>query len=225
MAIGACCKRLVKAFNANAVSCMLAVCRFVLSNSSIIISSIPETDSKIKDPPVLAKSFTLKTYSDFLLHSSSGFSSLAAICILPCLNGGRCVAPYQCECPTGWTGTRCHSGEFMRERRWCAHMFGWRVSSYSRGYLSVSDALCLILYKITQIQFLFPLIVQCSQQPTVTVLMRAGALDHLSVMTVCCWFCSLKMQKPPSKQWRLSTYLKGSSPQNIFVLIILQLPR
>ncbi|XP_076145380.1 sushi, von Willebrand factor type A, EGF and pentraxin domain-containing protein 1 isoform X2 [Alosa pseudoharengus] len=35
--------------------------------------------------------------------------SCRAICILPCLNGGRCVAPYQCECPTGWTGTRCHT--------------------------------------------------------------------------------------------------------------------
>lgn len=42
-------------------------------------------------------------------------SLITAICILPCLNGGRCVAPYQCECPTGWTGTRCHSGEFMLE--------------------------------------------------------------------------------------------------------------
>ncbi|KAG7241562.1 hypothetical protein INR49_025482 [Caranx melampygus] len=37
--------------------------------------------------------------------------SLGPICILPCLNGGRCVAPYQCECPSGWTGTRCHSGK------------------------------------------------------------------------------------------------------------------
>ncbi|PWA28849.1 hypothetical protein CCH79_00012875 [Gambusia affinis] len=34
----------------------------------------------------------------------------SAICILPCLNGGHCVAPYQCECPSGWTGTRCHTG-------------------------------------------------------------------------------------------------------------------
>lgn len=33
-----------------------------------------------------------------------------AICILPCLNGGRCVAPYQCDCPPGWTGARCHTG-------------------------------------------------------------------------------------------------------------------
>lgn len=36
--------------------------------------------------------------------------SFPAICILPCLNGGRCVAPYQCDCPPGWTGTRCHTG-------------------------------------------------------------------------------------------------------------------
>ena len=36
--------------------------------------------------------------------------SFLAICILPCLNGGRCVAPYQCDCPSGWTGSRCHTG-------------------------------------------------------------------------------------------------------------------
>lgn len=36
--------------------------------------------------------------------------SFLAICILPCLNGGRCVAPYQCDCPLGWTGSRCHTG-------------------------------------------------------------------------------------------------------------------
>lgn len=34
-----------------------------------------------------------------------------AICILPCLNGGRCVAPYKCDCPPGWTGSRCHTGK------------------------------------------------------------------------------------------------------------------
>ncbi|KAJ1059271.1 hypothetical protein K5549_008072 [Capra hircus] len=33
-----------------------------------------------------------------------------AICILPCLNGGRCAAPYQCDCSPGWTGSRCHTG-------------------------------------------------------------------------------------------------------------------
>ncbi|KAG7270324.1 hypothetical protein CRUP_007025 [Coryphaenoides rupestris] len=32
-----------------------------------------------------------------------------AVCILPCLNGGRCRAPYQCSCPHGWSGTRCHT--------------------------------------------------------------------------------------------------------------------
>uniref|UniRef100_A0A3B4B422 Sushi, von Willebrand factor type A, EGF and pentraxin domain containing 1 n=1 Tax=Periophthalmus magnuspinnatus TaxID=409849 RepID=A0A3B4B422_9GOBI len=38
-------------------------------------------------------------------------STPLSICILPCLNGGHCVAPYQCECPVGWTGTRCHTGK------------------------------------------------------------------------------------------------------------------
>lgn len=45
-----------------------------------------------------------------ILFTGSFLLSLA-ICILPCLNGGRCVAPYQCDCPPGWTGSRCHTGK------------------------------------------------------------------------------------------------------------------
>ncbi|TNM93581.1 hypothetical protein fugu_001757 [Takifugu bimaculatus] len=64
-----------------------------------------------------------------------------AICILPCLNGGRCVAPYRCECPTGWTGTRCHSavcsspclnnGRCIRPNR-CHCSPGWTGNDCSR---------------------------------------------------------------------------------------------
>ncbi|XP_077981970.1 sushi, von Willebrand factor type A, EGF and pentraxin domain-containing protein 1-like [Glandiceps talaboti] len=32
-----------------------------------------------------------------------------AVCILPCLHGGTCVAPYQCKCPPGYTGSRCEN--------------------------------------------------------------------------------------------------------------------
>ena len=34
------------------------------------------------------------------------FLSLA-ICEQPCKNGGLCVAPNQCQCPTGFTGISC----------------------------------------------------------------------------------------------------------------------
>ncbi|XP_022100203.1 sushi, von Willebrand factor type A, EGF and pentraxin domain-containing protein 1-like isoform X2 [Acanthaster planci] len=29
------------------------------------------------------------------------------VCIFPCLHGGTCVAPYQCNCPYGFAGSRC----------------------------------------------------------------------------------------------------------------------
>ncbi|XP_058521095.1 epidermal growth factor-like protein 8 isoform X3 [Ochotona princeps] len=32
----------------------------------------------------------------------------AAICAKPCLNGGRCIRPDQCECAPGWGGKHCH---------------------------------------------------------------------------------------------------------------------
>lgn len=50
------------------------------------------------------------TYLSVCIFIKSFSISSLAICILPCLNGGRCVAPYQCDCPPGWTGSRCHTG-------------------------------------------------------------------------------------------------------------------
>ena len=35
-----------------------------------------------------------------------------AVCDPACLNGGRCVAPDQCECAEGWTGTYCQIREY-----------------------------------------------------------------------------------------------------------------
>lgn len=51
------------------------------------------------------------TYLSVCILIKSFSISFPAICILPCLNGGRCVAPYQCDCPPGWTGSRCHIGK------------------------------------------------------------------------------------------------------------------
>uniref|UniRef100_UPI00358E4E79 sushi, von Willebrand factor type A, EGF and pentraxin domain-containing protein 1-like isoform X2 n=1 Tax=Myxine glutinosa TaxID=7769 RepID=UPI00358E4E79 len=57
-------------------------------------------------------------YSGYSLHgpstliclysgSWSGKPECQAVCVLPCLNGGRCSAPYHCTCPRGWHGARC----------------------------------------------------------------------------------------------------------------------
>ncbi|KAF4019587.1 hypothetical protein G4228_011363 [Cervus hanglu yarkandensis] len=64
-----------------------------------------------------------------------------AICILPCLNGGRCVAPYQCDCSPGWTGSRCHTavcqspclngGKCVRPNR-CHCLSAWTGHDCSR---------------------------------------------------------------------------------------------
>lgn len=37
-----------------------------------------------------------------------------ALCIMQCLNGGRCTAPYQCTCPEGFTGTRCEKRKYTQ---------------------------------------------------------------------------------------------------------------
>ena len=34
----------------------------------------------------------------------------AAICSLPCHNGGICIAPDKCNCSNGWTGSKCTTG-------------------------------------------------------------------------------------------------------------------
>lgn len=36
--------------------------------------------------------------------------SLAALCQVPCQNGGRCAFPGRCSCPPGWTGLFCQTG-------------------------------------------------------------------------------------------------------------------
>lgn len=80
------------------------------------------TSKKTDGINYLLMTYLLHTYYLFPLVSPLS-SLITAICILPCLNGGRCVAPYQCECPTGWTGTRCHTGEFMFESVMLTHVY------------------------------------------------------------------------------------------------------
>lgn len=36
--------------------------------------------------------------------------SLAALCQVPCQNGGHCAFPGRCSCPPGWTGLSCQTG-------------------------------------------------------------------------------------------------------------------
>ena len=33
----------------------------------------------------------------------------AAVCLVPCVNGGTCSAPDTCTCPDGFTGDTCES--------------------------------------------------------------------------------------------------------------------
>lgn len=39
-------------------------------------------------------------------------SSVTAICILPCLHGGTCTAPYLCSCRPDYTGVRCQKRKY-----------------------------------------------------------------------------------------------------------------
>lgn len=45
------------------------------------------------------------------LGLNSPLTRAPAICSKPCLNGGVCTGPEQCECAPGWAGKHCHVGE------------------------------------------------------------------------------------------------------------------
>lgn len=38
---------------------------------------------------------------------------LLAQCRPPCANGGHCVIPGHCACPSNWTGSRCEEGTLL----------------------------------------------------------------------------------------------------------------
>lgn len=47
----------------------------------------------------------------FLSHSDVLFFFFpAAVCLQKCKNGGECVGPNTCQCPTGWEGLQCQTG-------------------------------------------------------------------------------------------------------------------
>ena len=60
----------------------------------------------------LAKAASAGALSDinYLFIADAGnhrVRGLSAVCTMICENGGRCVGPDTCQCPTGWTGVDC----------------------------------------------------------------------------------------------------------------------
>lgn len=39
----------------------------------------------------------------------------AAVCLQKCKNGGECLGPNTCQCPTGWEGLQCQTGGFINQ--------------------------------------------------------------------------------------------------------------
>ena len=60
---------------------------------------------------------TLHVQSMWSIHMTTPLPpSPAAVCSIPCLNGGHCSAPDRCTCSTGWEGQSCSArkGEGLR---------------------------------------------------------------------------------------------------------------
>ena len=36
-----------------------------------------------------------------------------AVCSKPCQNGGECIAPNECSCPSGWSGDACNERKYI----------------------------------------------------------------------------------------------------------------
>ena len=46
------------------------------------------------------------------LSLASCYGVFSAVCELPCANGGRCVGPNTCQCPSDYNGPQCLLREF-----------------------------------------------------------------------------------------------------------------
>lgn len=60
-----------------------------------------------------------------------GALTCEAICSKPCLNGGVCTGPDQCECAPGWAGKHCHVGEQDGSAPPLHGQWGWVLGSGS----------------------------------------------------------------------------------------------
>lgn len=60
--------------------------------------------------------YSIHTIVTLSLHTMNEFEDCynfyqTATCEPRCMNGGRCVAPNKCSCPSGYKGKKCHKGE------------------------------------------------------------------------------------------------------------------
>ena len=72
---------------------------------------------------------------------------LSAICDIGCDNGGHCVGPNQCECPSGFQGSHCQLDvnecdlEPCGSESTCVNMPGWYYCDCRDGYRSYHNPL------------------------------------------------------------------------------------
>ena len=61
-------------------------------------------------------SHTMHLFLAMHIHPPPPHPTPAAVCSVPCLNGGHCSAPDRCTCSTGWEGQSCSTckGEGLR---------------------------------------------------------------------------------------------------------------
>lgn len=59
---------------------------------------------------LLISCFQLNLTNEISIQVTCFFLFISAICILPCLNNGKCSHPYMCTCPPGYEGIRCQKG-------------------------------------------------------------------------------------------------------------------
>ncbi|XP_028570926.1 epidermal growth factor-like protein 7 isoform X2 [Podarcis muralis] len=82
-------------------------------------------------------------------NSAPGHGCSIAICRPPCQNGGKCLSPNKCSCPSGWSGKSCQKDvdECAGGRHGCSHTCHNVVGSYrctcQQGYeLGVDGRTC-----------------------------------------------------------------------------------